>query len=78
MIAYHFSPSDPGMWQNVCSEITPEQSSETLTWPMKNWTARLLVAGRMSADAFWALKTDIRKLSLCLKLIQALYQMEHL
>ena len=32
---------------------------------MKNWTARLLVAGRMSGDAFYKLlKADIQKLSL--------------
>ena len=50
------------MSQKVCSEITPEQSLETLTWPMKNWTARLPVAGRMSADAFCKpLNADIKK-----------------
>ena len=45
-----------------CEVATPEQSSETLTWPMKNWTARLPVAGLMSADVFCKLlKEDIRK-----------------
>ena len=58
MIAYHFSPS------RSRDVITPEPSSETLTWPRKNWTARLPVAGRMSADAFCRpSNADIRKLS---------------
>lgn len=65
MIAYHFSPSRS---RDVAESLLGDYSGTIIRdsyVAYENWTARLPVAGRMSADAFCKpLNADIRKLRL--------------